>query len=465
MLTQDKIFKAYDIRGIYPRELNEQNVAIIVKSIYTYLKPKSKRQSFTIALGRDMRLSSPILFNSAKKALTEIGATVIDIGLVSTPTLYYSLLKYKYDAGIQISASHNPKEYNGLKIVKRLDNKIIKIGKNTGLNKIKEITMSSKKFTSQKGSIVKKNTKVLQNEVSDALNEISLKNIKKFKIVADPANAMGSLYLNELFKKVPVSLIKMNFNLDGTFPSHQPDPFQFDTLRSVQQKVKEEKADFGIAPDGDGDRVFFIDEKGSVVPATIISSLITKEILMKKNNEKILVDIRYTNNVKNICKKYKGRLSISMVGHAHITQQLNKERGAFAGESSGHFYFKETGGAESSIRVIIMLLNVLSKENKSLSRIVAELSSSFESGEINFELNDKTSSQKIFNDFQKNFSTGKISLLDGLTVDYEDWRFNIRASNTEPLLRLNAEADNETLLQEKLKILLEKISGFGAKRK
>ena len=302
MHISDKIFKAYDIRGIYPNEINEKNVQKIIKSIYTFLKPKSKTTFFTLALGYDMRLSSPKLFASAKKALKELGATIIDLGLVSTQTLYYSLLKYKYDIGVQISASHNPKEYNGLKIVKRDKNKLIKIGKNTGMDQIKKMAMSNIKFDTQKHGKIEKNSNVLKTEVADALKSIKPKYIKKLKIVADPGNAMGSLYIQELFNKIPTDLIKMNFKLDGTFPMHQPDPLQFDTLRSIQKKVIETRADLGIAPDGDGDRVFFIDEKCEIIPATLISSLITKEILVKKPCERILVDRSEERRVGKECR-------------------------------------------------------------------------------------------------------------------------------------------------------------------
>ena len=465
MTIKDNIFKAYDIRGVYPSELNENNIQVIVKAIYTYLKPKTINSKFLVAIGYDMRLSSQILFNSAKKSLLECGASIIDLGMISTPTLYYSLLKYKYDLGIQISASHNPKEYNGLKIVKRNKNQLIKIGKNTGMEEIKKISLSNYKFQIIKSGKVNKNLAVLKSEVADALKSIKPKYIKKLKIVADPGNAMGGLYINEICKKIPSNLIKMNFKLDGTFPSHQPDPLQFDTLRSLQQKIKEEKADLGIAPDGDGDRVFFIDEKGNVIPATLISSLIANEILCKNKKDKILVDIRYTNNVKNICKKYNSEVSISQVGHALITEQLNKERAAFAGESSGHFYFRETGGAESSIRVIITILNVIGRENKPISKIVKNLQSSYESGEINFELPQNITSKKIFDYFAKEYKNGKISFLDGISIDFKDWRFNIRASNTEPLLRLNVEANNKNILYKNLKNILSEIIGFGAKRK
>ena len=465
MIIPHGIFKAYDIRGIYPTEINEKNLQVIIQAIFLQLSKALKRDNFTIAVGRDMRLSSPSLFETAKSTLERLGASIIDIGLVSTPSFYYSILKYGYDAGIQISASHNPKEYTGLKIVKRDGNKIIKIGKTTGMDEVKKNVLDNLPVTENKKGTVSVNHNVLQDEVKDVINDLGGKVLKKLKVVADPANAMGSLYLEELFKNIPCELIRMNFKLDGTFPSHQPDPLQFDTLKDLQDKVVSEKADLGIAPDGDGDRVFFIDENGEVIPATLITSLIASETLKNNPKEKIIVDIRYTNNVKKICAKYNAPLLISKVGHALITEQLNKENAAFAGESSGHFYFRETGGAESSLRVILMLLKKISEEGKNVSDIMKQYISSFESGEINFIIDESINADTVLKTFKQEFFDGDISQLDGLAIDYAKWRFSLRTSNTEPLIRLNVEADSNEILQKNLNTILQKLDSLGAKRK
>ncbi len=257
----------------------------------------------------------------------------------------------------------------------------------------------------------------------------------------------------------------MNFELDGTFPVHQPDPLDFKNLIDLQKKVKEEKADLGIAPDGDGDRIFFIDEEGKVIPATLITSLVAREILKRSPGQKIIVDIRYTQNVINAVDKFKGKHVISTVGHALITELVNKEKAEFAGESSGHFYFKEIGGAESSIRVILYVFDVLTRENKPISEIVSELHTSIESGEFNFILKDGTDAKRLLKNISDSYFSGTISWLDGVSVDYPDWRFNIRTSNTEPLLRLNVEGKSEGLVSEKVKELKEKIIEQGATSK
>lgn len=456
------MFKVYDIRGIYPTDLNEDNIKVIIKAIYTLFKNRLKKTDMTIVLGRDMRLSSPSLFNATKKTLLELGVTVIDIGLSSTPTVYFAVNYYQYDAGIQISASHNPSQWNGIKFLYRQGNSLIKISKNTGMEEVKNLSLKNQfNFPKKTGKSIKK--EVLKDEINFAFSLVKPK-IKKLKVVADTANAMGGPYLEEIFNKTNCELVKMNFNLDGSFPSHEANPLKFKLLKPLQEKVILEKADFGIATDGDGDRIFFIDEKGRIVPATLISSLVAKEILTKKPGEKILVDIRYTQNTVNTVKKFGGIPIINVVGHSLITEHLNKVNGAFSGESSGHFFFRETGGAESAIRIIFYVLDAISKQNKPLSKIVEELHTSFESSEFNFALPKNVTAKDFLNNILINYKDGEVSWMDGLTVDYPDWRFNIRSSNTEPLIRLNLEAKSEPLMKSKLHEVENKFLSLGATR-
>jgi phosphomannomutase len=256
----------------------------------------------------------------------------------------------------------------------------------------------------------------------------------------------------------------MNFDLDGRFPNHQPDPLKFHLLKDLQSRVVKEKADLGMAPDGDGDRIFFITEKGEIIPATIITSFIAEEILTKKPNSKILVDIRYTRNVLNICQKYHGIPVISKVGHALITEHLNRVKAVFAGESSGHYYFRSTGGAESSIRAIFYLLKALTTTDLPISKLLKPFYTAVESGEFNFILDPSVTGEQVMKTIAKDYSNGKVSRLDGLAVDYKNWRFNIRSSNTEPLLRINIEGDTKKLVDTKLNELTKKILNLGAKR-
>jgi len=462
MNINPSIFKSYDIRGIYPADINEENISIIIKAIYSFFVYSLKKNPLRIILGHDMRLSSPILFKMAKETLVKMGAQVIDIGLSTTPSVYFAVLHYKSDAGIQISASHNPKEYNGLKFLYQKNGNLIKVAKNTGMEEVKNIALKENFANNVKGGkIIKKN--IIDEEINFAYSSVKAHNLKPFKVVADPANAMGIIFLEKIFQKIPGSkLIKMNFELDGTFPAHEANPIKFETLKELQKKVVDEKADFGIATDGDADRIYFIDEKGSIIPATLITSLIAREILLKKKGETILVDIRYIKNAKKIIEKFGGKMKISIVGHSLITSHLNKSRAAFAGESSGHYFFRETGGAESSIMVIYHVVNVLSHDPRPISVILKELQSAYESGEYNFKLPENIQSYTILEKITALYKDGVISRLDGLSINFPIWRFNIRSSNTEPLIRLNLEASTKDLMKKKVEEIKNKILSLGA---
>jgi len=449
-----KIFKAYDIRGIYPTQFDETAAETIAKAFFTYFSKQFNRKNLKIAIGGDMRLSTPSLSAAVKKALIDSGAEVIDLGLVSTPTFYFAVYKYGYDAGIQISASHNPKEYNGLKAVMNSAEGLIKIGRDTGMDEIRGIAESGEFVKNEMKGTVTTKTDVLEEDVDNAFEIIKPGKIKPLKIVADAANAMGGPFLEALFKKLPsCKLIKMNFDLDGTFPAHQADPLQFDTLKDLQKKVIEEKADLGIAPDGDGDRVFFIDEKGEVIPASLTTALIIKEVLKKYPGEKVGFDIRYIRSPMKATLDNGGVPVITQVGHALITETMHKEKLFYAGESSGHNYWRFAGGAESSIAVVLTILDTISETGKPISEIVNEIRASDESGEINFELESNDEARKKISLFKDMFKDGKISMIDGFSVDYDDWRFNLRASNTEPLLRLNIESKSKELTREKVEEL------------
>lgn len=466
MKVDPKIFKAYDIRGIYPSQINEENFESIIRAIYTFFSQELRKKDLTVVFGRDMRISSPALFEVAKKTLVASGATVVDIGLSPTPTFYFAVLKNGFDVGIIITASHNPKEYAGVKFVRREGTKIIKIGKSTGMDQIVQICLA-RQFApyTNNGKVVEKKD-ILEDEIKDALALFDTSKLKAYRIACDPANGMGALYVKKLFEQIPGELITMNFELDGTFPAHQADPLNFNNLVPLQEKVKEVKADLGIEPDGDGDRIFFIDEKAEVIPATSISSLITQEVLERNPHAQIIVDIRYTRNVEHVVKKFGGPPPyISKVGHAFITEDVNREKAEFAGESSGHFYFGQTGGAESAVRVILYVLMAMSLSGKPISQILKELRTSYESGEFNFVLTADVDNKKLLQDFAEEYKNGKISWLDGVAIDFPDWRLNIRTSNTEPLLRLNVESDDPKKTEEKLKLLTDRILSTGAKRK
>lgn len=439
MQIPEGIFKSYDIRGIYPSEINEENAAPIAKAIYAFfLKKFPDKKTLKVVLGRDMRLSSPALFEAIKNTLVEYGAEVIVPGIVSTPTFYFTVFHGGYDAGIQITASHNPKDYNGIKFVINSDNGLIKIGKSTGMDEVREMAINGVDIPQGETGKVTELADATGEEVDSALKNAGNPEIKPFKIAADAANSVGSLYLDALFKKIPGELIRMNFELDGTFPVHQADPLQPENLKDLQAKVKEVQADFGLAPDGDGDRLFFIDEKGEIVQPTLITSLVARELLKEQPGSTILFDIRYILTPKRITEENGGKSDITKVGHAFITEKMHQTGAIFAGESSAHFFFKATGNAEGPLLVLSYILKIMSETGKKLSELTEEVRRSKESGEMNFKVKNAS---EILTKLKEKYADGQLNELDGIAIEYPTWRFSVRTSNTEPLLRLNVEEE------------------------
>jgi len=455
-IPPEKIFKSYDIRGIYPEEINEDFAVPIIKAIYKVISDQLQTsEPLTIAVGRDMRLSSPAIFKAVSETLVSLGAKVIDLGIVSTPTFYYAVFKKGFDGGVQITASHNPGEYNGIKIVRKSPTGLVKIGGSTGMLDIKNLAMGDLEFPEVPRGSLENMEGVVVEEVKNALDIAGNPNLNEYKVVADAANALGGLYIEELFKNIPGELVKMNFELDGTFPVHQADPLQKETLVDLQKKVVEEGADLGLAPDGDGDRLFFIDEKGGIIPPSIITAIVAREVLKKHKGATILGDIRYIMTPKKIVEELGGTFVITRVGHSFITEKLHETGGAFAGESSSHYFFKETGNAESQIPMILLILKVMTEENKKISEIVNDLRRSHESGEFNFKVkNAKEIMQKV----KEEFPEGEVSELDGVSISSADWRVSLRSSNTEPLLRLNIEVDISGDIEERKKIMMDLIN-------
>ncbi len=451
------IFKAYDIRGIYPTEVNEDMAEKIGRALVAYSKANN------IVVGQDMRTSSPALTQRLIKGITSSGANVIDVGLVSTPTFYFAVRHIGASAGIQVSASHNPKEYNGFKVVLQKDGMITKVGIESGLGQIRDLVEAGTGVDGPVAGTVKKITGIGDAEIDAALKIIPLpSSMPPLTIVADPANAMGAPYLDALFARIPsVKLIRMNFDLDGTFPSHQPDPLQFDTLRALQERMRIEHADLGIAPDGDGDRLFFLDEKANVIPASHITALVAREILKKHRSEKMFYDIRYTWSARKTMEAYGGTALTTKVGHAFISEALRREDGAFAGESSGHFFFRDTGYAEGPLLVLLYILNVIALEKKPMSEIIAPVVHSVESGEINFHLESRDKVVELLKRLENHYHDGAITKMDGIAIDFPTWRASVRASNTEALVRLNIEGETREIVEKKKAEISAIIGGHG----
>ncbi len=445
------IFKSYDIRGIYPDEISEENFAGIITAIYIFFTKKLGKDRVQVALGHDMRLSSPALHKIARDTLVNCGADVVDLGLVSTPTFYYAVSNYNYETGIEITASHNPKNYNGIKYVIRGENGLIKIGKPTGMEEVKNLALEGVSHeANEKGSVTEKQS-IIADEVKSAIEAFGNPQLKSFKIIADPANAMGITYLEELEKAIPMDLEKMNFTLDGSFPVHQPDPMQPENLADIQNKMREGQFDIGLAPDGDGDRLYILDEKGEVVRPSVITSMLAKELFKQYPDRKVVVDQKYILTAQKNIESMGGEVIPTKTGHAFITEELNNSGALFAGEASAHYYYKFTGNAESQVMTIIGVLKIMSEENKPLSEIAAEFIHSVETGEINFEVEN---AQEILDTVKNQYQDAELSTMDGITLSYPDMRISLRSSNTEPLLRLNIEGlDNEKVEEVKNNVI------------
>lgn len=438
------IFKAYDIRGIYPVQLNEETAYLVGKALVEYLKTKN------IAVGRDMRLSSPALFESLTGGILEAGADVIDIGLCSTDELYFAVGKFGYDAGVMITASHNPKEYNGFKICRK---EAAPLSGDSGLKAIQQIISSGKFSTSKKkGNLIQKD--VTDDYIRHILSFADVKKIKPFKIVVDAGNGMAGLLIPKLFAHLPCQLIPMFFELDGSFPHHPASPIEPENLKFLQEKVLSEKAFWGAAFDGDADRVFFVDEKARMLGGDIVTALVAKSLLKKEKGATILYNIICSRTVPRVIQENGGKAIKTRVGHALIKPLMKKHNAIFGGEHSGHFYYRDNFYADSALITLVVFLELLSEENKKVSELVKEIDRYFRSGEINSIVEDIPEKLK---EVAKIYSKGKIDHLDGLTVEFDNWWFNVRPSNTEPLLRLNVETDSKELLKQKTLELLNLI--------
>lgn len=438
MQINPNIFKAYDIRGIYPTDLNEEEIYKIGRAIASFTKAKA------IVVGRDCRLSSDALEKKLIEGIIDQGANVIRIGRSSTPMMYFASGKLDVDAGIIITASHNPAEWNGLKLCWK---NAVPIGEGAGMEDIKNLSLKNDFIDAEmKGKILTdKNLKQIYLDYIS--NFFDAEKATGKKIIIDFANAMGiidkpiyekfSNYLNPIF---------LYDNLDGSFPNHEANPLKVETLKVLQKKVVEEKADLGIAYDGDADRIGFIDELGNCIPMDFITALIAKEVLKKHPGGLVLADLRSSNSVSEYIKNAGGRVDLCRVGHSLIKRQMREEGAIFAGELSGHYYFEENNKAELATLAAIMLINLMNKSGKKISELADELKIYYHSGEINSDVEDKN---KILDLLKEKYANGKLNELDGIRIDYDDWWLNVRPSNTEPKLRLNLEARTEELMKEK----------------
>ncbi len=442
-----EIFKAYDIRGIYPTDIDEDTVYKIGRAIVDELDAK------VLAVGRDARESGPLLHKALISGVTDAGCDVIDLGMITTPMLYFSSHQLDVDGAIAVTASHNPGEYNGIKVCRK---NAIPVGSASGLNDIRDAVITNQ------FSEIKEIGNVSQHDIKPAYYEYFGKfanfEDKKFTIVVDCANTMGVLELPFYTKEFAdnFDVIELYCDLDNAYNAHEANPLNTDTLAELQTRVIKEGADLGIAYDGDADRVGFVDETGKIIPMDLITGLIAKVLLEKNKDAIILYDLRSSRAVKEIIEESGGTAHECRVGHAFIKQQMLEEDALFAGELSGHYYFQANKNGEVSTLAAFTLLNLMVETNQKISQLIQDLHRYHHSGEINSEVHDKDA---VLATLKEKYADGKLSELDGIKIDFPDWWFNVRASNTEPVLRLNCEATTQELMEQKRDELLAIIRG------
>lgn len=452
-----KIFKAYDIRGIYRQDFTE-HLAYLLGLAFVRLRQEDgdikAEEKITIAVGCDMRLSSPDLKQELIRGLLAGGVNVVDLGTVPTPTFYFAVGKYNYQGGIIVSASHNPKEWNGFKLVRK---KGAPISGETGIERLKQLILTEDLKEAEVPGELSLLPEVLAEEIDFALNRIDIKKIKQLKVVADAANSMGALYLKKLFSHLPsCTLAPLNFDLDGSFPAHEADPLKEENLEQLKGVVLAQGADLGIATDGDGDRIFFVDNQGQTMNPAIIRGLLAKLFLQEKPGAKIGYDVRPGKITTDLIKDNGGQAILTRVGHSLIKEQMIAENIYFAGESSGHFYLNgEMGCFEYPSIMILKLLTEFSQANIPTAEYLKQYNKYFLSGEINREVADK---EVVFKKIATNYADAEINWLDGVSITYPNYWFNVRGSNTEEKVRLNLEATTEELMKEKTEEVLKIIN-------
>ena len=441
----EQIFKAYDIRGIYGEDLTDEIAYLFGRGLVMYLNASN------VAVGRDMRTSSPTIAENLMRGITDQGANACDLGEISTDSLYFAVGKFGYPAGVMITASHNPPQYNGMKVCRE---SAIPLSGDEGLRQIRDLMKLKFKDQPHKGKITQRD--ILPDFSQHVLSFIDVGKIKPFKIVIDAGNGMGGRIVPDVFAKLPCEVIPMYFELDGSFPNHPANPIEPDNIRDLQAKVKETGAFLGAAFDGDADRVFLIDENAKPLGGDMITAMVARSLLKKEPGATILYNLICSKTVPETIAKTGGTALRTRVGHALIKPLMKEHNAVFGGEHSGHFYFRNNYFADSGMIALLVCLELLSEENKALSQLVSEIDPYVRSGEINSRVEDIPAKLA---EIKTAYKGCKIDELDGVTVESENFWFNVRPSNTEPLLRLNMEADNREILDEKIEEVLKLIRG------
>jgi phosphomannomutase len=440
-----KVFKAYDVRGIYPDELDEAGAEAIGRAYVEQFEPRR------MAVGRDMRLSSPAMADAVMRGAAAAGADVIDLGLVGTEMVYFAVGSLGLEGGAMVTASHNPKQYTGMKLVRR---GALPVGGESGLLDVRDRAMSGVRHrTGPEGTVTEHD--IWPAYVERVLSFVDVSAIRPLRVVIDAANGMAGAMLPRVLERLPVEAVRCYFEPDGTFPNHEPNPLLPENREFIVSKTLEERADLGVAFDGDADRCFFVDDTGEFVPGDFVTALFAESVLEKEPGAKVIYDVRASRAVPDTIERAGGVPLVNRVGHAFIKARMRKDDAAFAGEVSGHYYFRDFSQADSGVVPFLLMLELISKKGRRLSEILAPLRSRyFITGELNTPVPDVPLKLQ---ELKERYADGRVSHLDGISVDFDDWHFNVRPSNTEPLLRLNLEATSEELMKRKRDEVLEVI--------
>jgi phosphomannomutase len=443
-----KIFKAYDIRGVTPDELDAEDAHRIGRATARFIGAAA------LVVGRDARRSSPEMFEALVRGVNDEGVDVVDLGIVSTPMVYYAVEALAAGGGIMVTASHNPAQYNGFKICRE---HAIPIGEASGLLEIEKISadIANEAPGSNRGTI--RSVDIRAGYVDHVLTVGTER--PRLKVAIDCGNGMAAVGLEPLLERLDLEVERLYFEPDGTFPNHEADPLKTENLRDLVAAVHRTGADLGVAFDGDADRVVIVDEAGDPIPSDLMTGLLARRILERNPGGRVLYDLRSSRTTAEEIEAAGGVAEMSRVGHSFVKAQMREVDAIFAGELSGHFYFRfsPTLVADDGVAAFVAVLDLLASENRPLSEIVAPLRRYSPSGEINRRVSDTETIIEAIRLEHENAPV--VSQLDGLLIRYPDWWFNLRPSNTEPVLRLNVEADSESLMIEKRDALLARIGG------
>jgi phosphomannomutase len=451
MNVNPSIFKAYDVRGLYPGEINEPIAKGIGRAYVAYLKARR------VGVSRDMRVSSPSLAAAFIEGAREQGADVVDYGMMGTDMLYFAVVNDRLDGGVQITASHNPKEYNGIKMVRE---GAAALSGDAGIGDIRDMLVNDSvpPAPARRGEVTSQD--LVDAYVDKVMSFIDTSVIKPFRVVLDAGSGMAGLVAPRLFDRLPCRTTRLCFEIDGTFPNHEANPLIEENRRDITERVIAEKADIGIAWDGDADRCFFIDGAGEFVSGDFVTALLAEAFLLKKPGATIIYDLRASRAVPDLVAKYGGKALMNRVGHAFIKQRMREVDGAFAGEVTGHYYFKDFYYADNGFIPALLMLELMSKKNQPLRELLAPFRDKyFISGEINTKLKSMDEVPAKLEALAAQYKDATLARLDGLSVDYPDWHFNVRASNTEPLMRLNLEAATPEEMEQRRDEVLKVIRG------